>query len=64
MRLILLCFRSHITEQGPLPDIHIGALADVAVEVAIRAFREAERPVDVEGFGQGALSLKIKAASV
>ena len=42
----------HVGEQGGLPGGDIGFRADVAVEVAIGAFCEAERPVDVEREGR------------
>src|SRR5260221_11449493 len=38
-----------VGEQCLAPFILVDACADVAVEVAIRAFADAERPVDVEG---------------
>ena len=38
-----------IGEQGVAPGGLVDIIADVAVEVAIRAFGDAERPVDVEG---------------
>ena len=55
-------FRAHIGKQGGFPRSHIGTFAYMAVEVAIGALGEAEGPVNVEGFGQGVLSLKIKPA--
>ena len=37
-----------ISEQGRLPFSDVNALADMAVEIAIGAFGDAERPVDIE----------------
>jgi hypothetical protein len=38
-----------IGEQSLSPRVLVNALADMAVEVAIGALADAERPVDVEG---------------
>jgi hypothetical protein len=38
-----------IGKEGFAPDLLVDALTNVAVEVAIRALADAERPVDVEG---------------
>src|SRR5207302_5742808 len=53
LRLVL-----KIGEQGAGPTLVLDCLADMAVEVAIRAFRPAERPVDVDGerFARGPLT--------
>jgi hypothetical protein len=42
-------FMGKIGQQGIAPGVLVDRVADVAVEVAIRAFGDAERPVDVEG---------------
>jgi hypothetical protein len=38
-----------IGKEGVAPKVLVDGVADVAVEVAIRAFADAERPVDGEG---------------
>ena len=38
-----------IAEQRPRPPRRVDLVADMAVEIAIRAFRPAERPVDIDG---------------
>jgi hypothetical protein len=42
---------SEVGQQRRAPFVLVDRLADMAVEVAIRAFADAERPVDVEGEG-------------
>ena len=41
------------TQQGPAPAPVIDALADVAVEIAVGAFGQAKRPVNVEAEAWG-----------
>src|SRR3546814_19545320 len=43
----LRCLMREISEQSPTPQILIHRIADMAVEIAIRAFGDAERPMDV-----------------
>src|SRR5206468_5757736 len=51
------CLMREIGEQGVAPVILIDARADVAVEIAIGAFADAKRPVNVEREGLAAHSL-------
>ena len=47
------CLVRHVGKQRRQPSLLIDSVAHMAVEIAIRAFGNAERPVDVEGEGGG-----------
>ena len=45
-------FVVHVGQQGIAPLLRVGRFADMAVEIAIGAFGDAERPMDIERAGQ------------
>ena len=51
-RICLKMFVVHIGQQGIAPLLRVGRFADMAVEIAIGAFGDAKRPVDIERAGQ------------